>query len=76
MNPRKAKTSSGFQDRRNQPLCHPSVVEPVGIEPTFPPCKGGVLPLNYGPVNQAALADDRLVTRRGKYRMNKNRIRE
>ena len=40
---------NGFQDRRDQPLCHPSVVEPVGIEPTLPPCKGGVLPLNYGP---------------------------
>ena len=25
------------------------MVEPVGLEPTFPPCKGGVLPLNYGP---------------------------
>lgn len=25
------------------------MVEPVGIEPTLPPCKGGVLPLNYGP---------------------------
>lgn len=24
-------------------------MEPVGIEPTLPPCKGGVLPLNYGP---------------------------
>ena len=22
----------------------------MGIEPTLPPCKGGVLPLNYGPV--------------------------
>ena len=26
------------------------MVEPVGLEPTLPPCKGGVLPLNYGPV--------------------------
>ena len=26
------------------------MVEPVGIEPTLPPCKGGVLPLNYGPM--------------------------
>lgn len=26
------------------------LVEPVGLEPTLPPCKGGVLPLNYGPV--------------------------
>ena len=59
MNPRKACTFSSFQDRRNQPLCHPSadqfrgvtkMVEPVGLEPTLPPCKGGVLPLNYGPV--------------------------
>ena len=24
MNPRKAHTFNGFQDRRNQPLCHPS----------------------------------------------------
>ena len=22
----------------------------MGLEPTLPPCKGGVLPLNYGPV--------------------------
>ena len=71
LNPRKAKTSNGFQDRRNQPLCHPSVVEPVGIEPTFTPCKGGVLPLNYGPVNPAVRADDRRVARRGKYRMTR-----
>ena len=26
------------------------MVEPVGLEPTLPPCKGGVLPLNYGPM--------------------------
>lgn len=59
LNPREVLTSCGFQDRRNQPLCHPSadqfrgvtkMVEPVGIEPTLSPCKGGVLPLNYGPV--------------------------
>ena len=24
MNPRKAHTFNGFQDRRDQPLCHPS----------------------------------------------------
>ena len=28
LNPRKARTFNGFQDRRNQPLCHPSVSRP------------------------------------------------
>lgn len=34
------------------------MVEPVGIEPTLPPCKGGVLPLNYGPVKNQGRQPD------------------
>ena len=42
------------------------MVEPVGLEPTLPPCKGGVLPLNYGPMkNQEPPAQCRRPPGRG-----------
>lgn len=45
------------------------MVEPVGIEPTLPPCKGGVLPLNYGPVKNSRAASPMLTaTRQGDLR--------
>lgn len=49
------------------------LVEPVGIEPTLPPCKGGVLPLNYGPMkNQGAPAPCRRPPRQGKHSTESN----
>lgn len=63
---------NGFQDRRDQLLCHPSVlVEPAGIEPASPPCKDGALPAELWPQIQAVWSDDRLGCHRGKYRMTR-----
>ncbi len=38
-------------------LDHPAVVETEGIEPSSPPCKGGVLPLNYIPESKVVERD-------------------